>query len=390
MPATQNQLEALRVYRECGDNATKAARILGKAPRTVQDQVRKALKWETVDSDIGVQAGMAATGIGISTIKGGWEIRQTKDPVTGEIRRSSVRYSVPDQPVDPGDLADAIKDALSDIIPRQSVPMLPQGLPEDLCNFIPLCDLHVGGEYGDPKYLEVVHDSITQLVAGLPAATKAVLLDMGDLLDANDHHGLTPASGNECDVIRENHLKNTVDAMNIMRHAIELLLETHDEVEVHLLRGNHDETAYIGVMVALATYYRNVSQVNIVLSDDNFRVIEWGLCAVFPHHGDKAKWEALKDVFADQFSDAWARAKFWRFIWTAHVHHDKQRELGGAIAEHFRTLAKPNNWAQMKGLFARGSIQAVTLHKTLGETDRKKVNLPPMLLQDDKSRKITL
>lgn len=386
MSATPTQLEALRVYREQGDNATKAAKILGKAPRTVQDLVRKALKWEEVDT--GVAASMAATGIGISTIKGGWRIVEEIQPDGTKIR-NSVRYSVKDQPVDSGDLADAIKSALSDLTPRVPI-VAPSNLPQDLCNFIPLCDLHVGGEYGDPEYLNVVHNAITRLVGGLPAAKKAVLIDMGDLLDANDHHGLTPASGNECDVIRENHLKNTVDALNIMRHAIELLAQTHEEVEVHLLRGNHDETAYIGVMVALAIHYKESPSVNVILSDDNFRVIEWGKCGVFPHHGDKAKWESLKDVFADQFSDAWSRAKFWRFIWTAHVHHDKQRELGGAMGEHFRTLAKPNNWAQMKGLFARGSIQAVTLHKEDGETDRKKVNLPPLLLQDDKSRQITL
>lgn len=387
MPATTTQLEALRVYRKHGDNATKAAKELGKAPRTVQDLVRKALKWETIDS--GVQAAMDSTGIGIGTIKGGWRITEEKDPVTGELIRNSVRYSVNDQPVDTGDLADAIKDALRDVSPRQAI-IPPTDLPQDLCNFIPLCDLHVGGEYGDPSYLDVVHKSITRLVGGLPKAQKAVLIDMGDLLDANDHKGLTPASENECDVIRENHLKNTVDALNIMKHSIELLAATHEEVEVHLLRGNHDETAYIAVMLGLAIYYKESPTVNVILTDDNFRVIEWGKCGVFPHHGDKSKWEALKDVYADQFSDAWTRNRYWRFIWTAHVHHDKQRELGGAIGEHFRTLAKPNNWAQMKGLFARGSIQAITLHKEDGETDRKKVNLPPLLLQDNGSRKISL
>lgn len=386
MSATPTQLEALRVYREQGENATKAAKILGKAPRTVQDLVKKALKWEEVDA--GVAGAMAATGIGIDTIQGGWRIVEETMP-DGTKVRNSVRYSVKGQAVNSIDLAEAIKDALADLTPRGYIQPA-TNLPEDLCNFIPLCDLHVGGEYGDPEYLSVVHNSITRLVGGLPKAKKAVLIDMGDLLDANDHKGLTPASENDCDVIRENHLKNTIDALNIMKHAIELLAETHEEVEVHLLRGNHDETAYIGVMVGLAIYYKDTPHVNIELSDDNFRVIEWGKCGVFPHHGDKSKWEALKDVYADQFSDAWTRNKFWRFIWTAHVHHDKQRELGGAMGEHFRTLAKPNNWAQMKGLFARGSIQAITLHKEEGETDRKKVNLPPLLLQDDKSRKITL
>jgi hypothetical protein len=210
---------------------------------------------------------------------------------------------------------------------------------------------------------------------------------MGDLLDANDHKGLTPASGNECDVIRENHLENTINALNIMRYAVGLLLQQHNEIEVHLLRGNHDETAYIGVMVALSVHFKDDPRVNVVVSDDNFRVIPWGKCAVFPHHGDKSKWEDLKDVFSDQFPDAWAKAKYWRFIWTAHVHHDKQKQLVGTDCEHFRTLAKPNNWAQMKGFFTRGGICSVTLHKIDGEVDRKKVNLKPLLLQD-KPRKV--
>ena len=55
----------------------------------------------------------------------------------------------------------------------------------------------------------------------------------------------------------------------------------------------------------------------------------------------------------------------------------------GAMGEHFRTLAAPTNWAQMKGLFSRGGVQAVTLDKTLGEVGRTKANLIPLLLQDN-------
>jgi hypothetical protein len=137
-------------------------------------------------------------------------------------------------------------------------------------------------------------------------------------------------------------------------------------------------------MVALHYRFADNPQITIVLTDDNFRVISWGKCGVFPHHGDKCKWEDLKSVFSDQFPDAWTAAKYWRFIWTAHKHHDKQKDLIGAQAEQFRTLSPPTNWAMMKGLFARGGIQAVTLHKKWGETGRTKANLTPLLLQDKK------
>jgi hypothetical protein len=381
---TPIQADRLQVWRDHDKNFTSAAKTLGIARSTLRESIKAALKYESADP--GLQSAMNATGLGGGVVTGGWRIVQETMP-DGTIVRNSVRYALKPDEIEPIDVAQTLIDSLTQA-PRAVVSVPPTvDLPSDLCNFIPLCDLHVGGEYGDPKYLDEVFSAITRLVHGLPKAHKAVLLDMGDLLDANDHKGLTPASGNECDVIRENHLENTINALNIMRYAVGLLLQQHNEVEVHLLRGNHDETAYIGVMVALSVHFKDDPRVNVVVSDDNFRVIPWGKCAVFPHHGDKSKWEDLKDVFSDQFPDAWAKAKYWRFIWTAHVHHDKQKQLVGADAEHFRTLAKPNNWAQMKGFFTRGGICSVTLHKIDGEVDRKKVNLKPLLLQD-KPRKV--
>ena len=366
----------LKLWHENGKNYSTVANIVGKDESTIRRQVKTALAWDNASD--GQKEALATTGLDISQAKHGWRI--IVDPVTGS--RDSVFWKKEaDSAEDPVNLAEALIASLRKIPPYKRI-QSPSNLPGQLCNFIPLADLHVGGEYGDPKYLDVVYEALDRLIGGLPKAKKAVLMDMGDLLDANDHHGLTPAAGNNVDVIRENHLKNTIDAVNIMSTAIVRLTETHEEVEVHLLRGNHDETSYIGVMVALHYRFKDNPQITIVLTDDNFRVIPWGTCAVFPHHGDKTKWESLKNVFADQFPDDWARAKHWRFIWTAHVHNDRQREMIGAMGEHFRTLSLGTNWAQMKGLFSRGGIQCVTLHKKWGETNRTKANLTPLLLQD--------
>ena len=96
------------------------------------------------------------------------------------------------------------------------------------------------------------------------------------------------------------------------------------------------------------------------------------------------------DALRDQFPDAWAAAKYWRFVWTAHVHHDRQREMIGAMGEHFRTLATPNRWAMLKGLFSRGGLQCITLHKKDGEIGRTKANLRPLLLQDKPKKTMLL
>lgn len=381
---TKMQEDTLKLWHIHGECYATVAEIQGKNESTVRRSVKAALAW--LEASEGQKGALEATGLDIQQARHGWRI--VVDPVTGS--RDSVFWKrEADSAEDPIDLAEVLKNSLRKIPPLGSI-QSPKGLPKELCNFIPLADLHVGGEYGDPKYLDVVYEALDRLISGLPKAKKAVLIEMGDLLDANDHKGLTPASGNECDVIRENHLKNTVDGVNIMSTAIVWLAESHEEVEVHLIRGNHDETSYIAVMIALYYRFLDHPNINIVLTDDNFRVIPWGLCAIFPHHGDKTKWESLKSVFSDQFPDAWAEAKHWRYIWTAHVHHDKQRQMIGATGEHFRTLAPPNNWAMMKGLFSRGGIQAVTLHKTLGETGRTMAQLPPLLLQDNPRSRMLL
>ena len=377
MPMTPKQSEALRLWRENGHNATKAAKLMGIGRTSFQELVRKALKWEEAEDSPGQIAALETTGLDAGIARHGWRI--VVDPVTGS--RDSVFWVSSNPEIPPESFTHRMKEALKDIDKLKPIPK-PNQCDQDLCNFIPLADLHIGGQYGDPEYLKEIERCTYKLMGSLPRAKKAVILELGDLLDANDHKGITPASGNNCDVIRENTLKNTQDAIQIMSRFIVLALQTHEQVEVHLLRGNHDETAYIAVMLTLQAYFKDNKRVTIVINDDDFRVIPWSLCAVFPNHGDKAKWEDLKAVFADQFPDAWAAAKYWRFVWTAHFHHDRQRDIMGVFAEHFRTLSAPNKWAKQKALFARGGIQCVTLHKTDGEVNRTKVNLRPLLLQD--------
>lgn len=331
MAMTPLQSEALSLWRKNNENLSKTAKQLDRSRSTIRELVEKALKWEESDSSPGQVEALETTGLDIGIARHGWRI--VVDPVTGS--RDSVFWVSNNPKIPPESFLDAMKEAVKNIDPYKPIPK-PTFCDKELCNFIPLADLHIGGSYGDPGYLTEIENCTYKLMGSLPRAKKAVIIDMGDLLDANDHKGITPASGNNCDVIRENVLKNSQDAVAIMTLFILLALKTHEEVEVHLLRGNHDETAYIAVMMTLGALFKDNKRVKIIVSDDDFRVIPWGLCAVFPNHGDKAKWEDLKNVFSDQFPDAWAEAKYWRFVWTAHFHHDRQRDIMGVVAEHFR------------------------------------------------------
>jgi hypothetical protein len=275
--------------------------------------------------------------------------------------------------------ADAVVEVLSEIPRLDPIPAPERVGGENYATWVALADLHVGGDYGC-RQLEVdFRWAIDDLVSRLPPAEHAVLFELGDLLEANDHKGATPQSGNLLDVRREDHLKNSLTAIKLVRHAIYRLLETHQTVEVHMIKGNHDPTAYIGVMLGLAAHFEENPRVEIVVSDDEYRVVSWGQCAAFPNHGDKINWNQLKDIWADQFPDEWAKAKAHRLIMTAHFHHDRKRDLVGCVGEHYRTLHRPNNWAKGQGLFSRGSLTAMTVHRHRGEEYRTISNIRNVL-----------
>lgn len=280
--------------------------------------------------------------------------------------------------------ADAIKEVLSDIpkLPKIKAPKADTAA-KDHANWLFLADLHVGGEYGSQIPEEEFLHAIDDIIANIRPAEKAVLCELGDLLDANDHKGVTPASGNPTDTIRDDHLGNTKKALKIMKYAAYRLLETHPEVELHMIRGNHDETAYIAVLLALEEHFAENPRINVVVptcpEEEEFRVITWGGCGFMPHHGDKAKPEALKDVWSDQFPDEWNQTRMWRLLATGHYHTLKVQELVGAEHRQFGTIHRPNRWARLQGFFGRGRLSILTVHKERGLRFETISNLQPML-----------
>lgn len=282
------------------------------------------------------------------------------------------------------DFVEAIQDVLSEIYALPEIPAPDwEHRARDLCNWLFLADLHVGGDYGHKRESDDFKSCIDDLIRRMPRAEKAVLCELGDLLDANDHKGVTPASGNPTDTKRDHHFFNTMEALRILKYATYRLLEHHEEVELHLIRGNHDETAFFAVLLALQEHFRDNPRVTVFIpktpEEEEFRVVSWGACAFFPHHGDKAKPEALKEVFTDQFPDEYAAAKAYRLIATGHLHNLQVKSLGATEHRQFSTIHRPNRWSRMQGYFNTGRLSVLTVHKTEGLTDETMSNIKPML-----------
>ena len=365
------RLKALHYTREQISEKT------GLSFRQVKRCLQSVAKAERLDPQIADE--LRSRGVSdFAGLHSGWILQKEKDG-----SGTSLYFHLgPDQ--ERIDFAEAMREVMTEDMRLPPI-AAPEPRADDVCNFVALADLHIGRNYNHTIVEADFAACVDDLVSRLPSARKAVLVELGDLLDANDHKGVTPASGNPCDVIRHDHLANTLAAVRIMKRAIYRLAETHAEVEVHMVRGNHDETAYIAVMLALHEAFHDSPHVNIVVSDHEYRVIEWGNCGLFPNHGDKAKWAALKDTWADQFPKAWARCGVHRAIWTAHLHHYKEVDLVGVTAKHFRTVARRQQWEKEQAYFSRGTLSAETWHKTAGKIAGTDANIIGKTLEEMQS-----
>jgi hypothetical protein len=376
MTAEQRQVWDLR---QSGMTYREIAERIGTNENTVKLRLHRAKKWVALDPVIADR--LHKRGFkDLGNLHSGWVIDKDKNGA-GE---SLYFYIGPDQE-EKISFADAVTEALQNI-PQMPPLEKPEKIHNGNANFVAAADFHIGGDYGDPHYIAELEQAIDKLVSKLPPAEKAFLVELGDLLDANDHKGVTPASGNPCDVKRDNMWSTLMSAIRLFQRLIRRLAETHHSVEVHFCEGNHDRTAYMAVMIALAHHFEKAQNIEIVNCDDEYRVIPWGQCAVFPHHGDTLRPRDLKDVFADQFPDEWAAATAERQIWTGHYHVHKAEALPGVLHRQFGSPHGSNKWARSKGWFPKAYLSAVTLHKKEGETDSSRVNIKRKTLSEKKSK----
>jgi hypothetical protein len=370
MPMTSEQAEVWAL-REQGMTNPQIAEELGLTLGTVKNRIQRARKWAKLDPT--VQQRLIAKGYQhADSLHSGW-ILDKDDSGSGEslyfyLGKNEDTLSVED-------LTNAIRDELASVLPAPTIPR-PEHAAKNRANFIGAADFHLGGAYGDPKEEEIYLTAIDDLIARLPLAHKAVFIDLGDLTDANDHTGTTPKSKNPLDVRRDELLPTIQLAVRILKYAAYKLAETHHEVELHFKRGNHDMTIYMGIMVALHEHFsaNPESRVKVIMDDREFYPILWGGCGILPNHGDQVKWETIKDIWAEDFPDEWAKSKVWREIWTGHMHHLKSRELIGAYCRQFGTIAAPSAHARDR-YRSRGTLTAVTFDKKLGRTSETVANV---------------
>lgn len=249
----------------------------------------------------------------------------------------------------------------------------PESTDNDLLVAYPLGDPHIGmlawaeecGEHFDLKIAErELCECMRQLVARAPAASEAIVTNLGDFWHAEDDRQATPKSGHKLDVDGRAGKVGRV-GLRILRTLIDTALTKHERVRVRSIPGNHDPHSSFWIPEVMRATYANEPRVTVEDGFNPYQFDVFGRVLLGWAHGDGAKLEALGEIMATDVPALWGAASF-RYWNTGHVHHMQTRELRGCVVSTHRTLAGRDAWHHHSGYRSGRSLQAIAYHREWG------------------------
>lgn len=284
----------------------------------------------------------------------------------------------------PDILIDAIKSAF-EAYRGKAEPVDPATNCEaDLLTIYNIADHHLGmfawgketGVDYDVKIGEkLLLDSMSQLVANAPAASTAIVLNLGDFFHADNSLNRTPQSGNTLDVDTR-YAQVLQVGVRLMIQCIELALGKHDRVIVRCLPGNHDIHTSLALSAALSAFFARNERVTVDCDPSKFFWHVFGKVFIGATHGDMVKPERMPGVMASMKPQEWGKTVH-RYAYFGHVHHASKGggERDGVVWETFQTLSPKDAWHHQSGYVSGRSMVAITHHKQRGEVLRHTVSV---------------
>jgi hypothetical protein len=272
----------------------------------------------------------------------------------------------------PADFLALVREAFDGMALAEPVPP-PAVVNADLCNVIPLVDMHLGmlasakitGEQDyDLKHAATdLEASLDKVLALAPFAEQAIIIFDGDTLHADDDRAETPASKHKIDVDGRQFKVMDV-AVHMVCKAVARVQSKHMRTIVRVMRGNHDEHSHLVLTFALAEHFRNDASVIVEKNPRDLFMAQWGRCAIFAHHGDKASPER-QTIYLSDVCPFWSETRH-RHYYTGHIHKDTVRDFGALRWESLRAFAPPDSYAAGMGYVSRRAIRVDTYHKRDG------------------------
>ncbi|ATN93853.1 hypothetical protein [Escherichia phage SRT8] len=276
------------------------------------------------------------------------------------------------------ELMKAAQIAFCEDLPRATPSDATPNTEESLLALYPVFDLHIGalahkhesGEnYSTDIAEEVLNKYFDYAVTVAPEAKKAVLLIGGDFLHSDGLDAVTPASGHVLDQ-DSRYAKLVYVAIRATRRAISRMLEKHEEVEVQIIEGNHDQAGMIWLRAAMAAYYDDEPRVYVDVSPMILHKTKWGKTLLGYTHGHTMKkadtrLAAMAADFREEFGDS-------KYVYThsGHWHHQTITEHTLGIDEVHGQLGAKDAYAARGGWRAYRQAAVIVYDKKFGEVGR--------------------
>lgn len=360
------------IRRENHQSARSIARAMGISHQAVAERLVRVAKALSVDPYLAARL-RAGGAVDVADVHSAWLKNKDGDSIYVHLGKAEA--------AEEASVLERIREAMQGI-PLAPLVLRPACADEDLLTVYPLADAHVGmmawgretGEDYDTNLATArITDWIGRCVAASPASGTALILDVGDLMHADDQTNQTPASKHNLDV--DTRYYRTIEVtIAALAASVQMALQKHAKVIVRILPGNHNPHSYMAIMFALAERYREEPRVTIQKVPGEFFMMEFGKVMITAHHGDKAKADRLVHFIADQYAEAWGRTKH-RYLFTGHLHHHKSQDIGGVTWEQLRAVTARDAYAVSHAYTARAQLQAITLHRDRGEVQRVKVGM---------------
>ena len=277
-------------------------------------------------------------------------------------------------------LADAMRDTIAgfkDEIQPVAAIAAPATSEEHLCNLYTFTDYHLGmlawhqeggADWSVSLAEKTIIAALIQMVNQSPNAHTGVLNIQGDFLHTDGKIPVTPASKHVLDA-DSRFPKIRRAAIRIIRSLVTVCLQRHQEVQLIIAEGNHDEESAGWLSDLFAVHYEEEPRVTVNDSVLPFYVFEWGTTMLGVHHGHKVKNESLPLLFAAQFPQSWGRTTR-REIHCGHRHHRDEKEYNGVTVVQHPTLSARDAYAARGGWIADRAAWAITYHKNYGAVGR--------------------
>ncbi len=280
---------------------------------------------------------------------------------------------------------DKLKELMSDLwetfaadIPRAPEVPAPTEVAKHLLNLYTFTDYHMGmlawhreggADWDLGIATQMLRSAFTEMMQRCPPAKKAVINIQGDFLHTDGLRAVTPASGHVLDA-DSRYRKICLAAVTVIREMVTVALERHEEVELLICEGNHDEAGSGWMQICFLMHFGDNPRVKVHDQVLPYYAIKWGQTMLAFHHGHMKKNDQLPLLFASQFGLMWGQTTK-RYCNTGHRHHYDCKEHSGMYVTQHPTLSARDAYAARGGWISERAAIGITFHDEWGKWDER-------------------